>query len=46
MLLSRERNDIILIDEDPARLRKISNDFDIQTLVCSPHRLKDCARPE
>lgn len=40
MLLSRERNDIILIDEDPARLRKISNDFDIQTLVCSPSSIK------
>ena len=39
-LLSRERNDITLVDDELSRLQKISSDVDIQTLTGSPLSIK------
>ena len=35
-LLSRERHDIVLLDENPGRLETIGADFDLMTLASSP----------
>ena len=35
-LLSRERQDIVLMDESEERLSKLDNDFDLMTVVASP----------
>ena len=43
-LLSRERQDIILMDESEDRLSKLDSDFDLMTVVASPTsiaKLKD-----
>ena len=39
-LLSRDHDDITLIDSDPERLAKIGNDFDLLTIEASPTSVK------
>lgn len=40
-LLSQEKQDIILMDEDEGRLSALSNNFDLMTIVASPTSIKD-----
>lgn len=39
-LLSRERQDIVLIDEDEERLNTLDSNFDLMTIVASPTSIK------
>lgn len=39
-LLSRNNQDIVLIDEDEERLASISSDYDLMTMNASPSSLK------
>ncbi len=39
-LLSRNNQDIVLIDEDEERLANISSDYDLMTMNASPSSLK------
>ena len=40
-LLSQEKQDIILMDEDESKLNALSNNFDLMTTVASPTSIKD-----
>lgn len=40
-LLSQEKQDIILMDEDESKLSALSNNFDLMTAVASPTSIKD-----
>ena len=40
-LLSQEKQDIILMDEDESKLSALSNNFDLMTTVASPTSIKD-----
>ena len=39
-LLSRNMQDIVLMDEDPENLEKISSEYDLLTMECSPTNIK------
>ena len=39
-LLSRNNQDIVLIDEDEERLASVSSDYDLMTLHASPSGIK------
>lgn len=39
-LLSRDKQDIVLMDENPENLAKISNDYDLLTMESSPTSIK------
>lgn len=40
-LLSQEKQDIILMDEDESKLSALSNNFDLMTIAASPTSIKD-----
>ena len=40
-LLSREEQDIILIDNDEEKLRELDANYNLMTIVGKPHRLYD-----
>lgn len=39
-LLSRNMQDIVLMDENPENLEKISSEYDLLTMECSPTNIK------
>ena len=39
-LLSRDKQDIVLMDENPENLAKISNDYDLLTMESSPTSIR------
>lgn len=44
-LLSRNDQDIVLIDEDEERLNNISNDYDLMTIHSSPSSIQTLKTP-
>ena len=45
-LLSRDKQDIVLMDENPENLAKISNDYDLLTMESSPTSIKGLKQQE